>query len=117
MKTHFLFFLGWLSLGLGVLGVALPVLPTTPFVLLAAWCFLRSSPKWNQWIRQHSLFGPLIQDWEARGAIRRRTKVSAITLIAVSLSLNWWAEIPLPVKLGLTLLLSGVTLFILTRPE
>ncbi|MEC7257498.1 MAG: YbaN family protein, partial [Pseudomonadota bacterium] len=59
---------GLLSLAVGILGIFLPVLPTTPLVLLAAFCFGKGSPRLRAWILEHRRFGPMIADWEATGA-------------------------------------------------
>lgn len=72
---------GFLFLGLAILGVALPVLPTTPFLLLATWFFARSSKKWHQWLLNSELFGPIIRNWEANRCIGRRTKIVSIALM------------------------------------
>ncbi len=70
--------LGLLCVGLGALGLVLPVLPTTPFLLLAAWFFARSSEKWHQWLLANETFGPVLQRWEEHRCITRRTKTFAI---------------------------------------
>ncbi len=70
--------LGFLFLGLAILGVLLPVLPGTPFLLLSAWFFARSSEKWHQWLLRSELFGPMIRNWEENRCISLRTKVVAI---------------------------------------
>lgn len=75
--------LGFLFLALAAAGVFLPVLPTTPFVLLAAACFARSSPRWHAWILANPAFGPLIRDWEARRCVTCRVKLVAITSMVV----------------------------------
>ena len=75
-----------ISLGLGALGAALPLLPTTPFVLAAAFCFARSSERWHAWLLAHRTFGPLIINWQEHRAISRNTKiVSVLSMIAVLL--------------------------------
>jgi len=71
--------LGFVCLGIGLLGVFLPVLPATPFVLLAAGCFARSSERWHRWLLANETFGPMIQDWEQNRCIGCRVKVIAIT--------------------------------------
>ncbi len=71
--------LGFVFIALAALGFILPVLPCTPFVLLSAWFFARSSEKWHQWLLQSELFGPMIHNWEANRCISLRTKVVAIT--------------------------------------
>ena len=71
--------LGFLMLGFAVLGVFLPLLPTTPFVLVATMFFARSSEKWHRWMLQNATFGPMIRNWEQHRCIRFRLKVVAIT--------------------------------------
>ena len=73
--------LGFLFLGLAILGIVLPVLPTTPFLLLSAWFFARSSEKWHNWLLGNATFGPIIRNWETRRCINRRTKIVSIALM------------------------------------
>lgn len=76
--------LGFLFLSLGAAGVVLPVLPTTPFILLAAWFFARSSERWHQWLLDSDMFGPMLHDWEDRRCISCRTKlVALLAMLAV----------------------------------
>ena len=109
--------LGGLFLGLGLLGVVLPVLPTTPFLLLAAGCFARSSPRLHSWLLAHPVFGPPIRNWEENGAISRKAKRlavgSMITVLGVSvvLGLSW------KVLLAQGLLIAVGSAFVLTRPD
>lgn len=83
------FLLGSLSTGLAVLGVVLPFIPATPFLLLAAWFFYRSSDKAHQWLIQHPVFGPLITDFRDHRAIRRRSKRVIVLFIWLSFLLSW----------------------------
>lgn len=73
--------LGFLFLALGFLGIPLPVLPTTPFVILAAWCFAQSSEKWHQWLLASDLFGPMLRNWEQHRCISRRAKLTALVMM------------------------------------
>jgi uncharacterized membrane protein YbaN (DUF454 family) len=74
--------IGLISLALGIAGVVLPLLPTTPFVLLSAYCFARSSPRLHDWLLGHKIFGPLIHNWEQHRAISPRAKVLAVLSMA-----------------------------------
>lgn len=96
---------GFFFVGLAVLGLLLPVLPTTPFLLLASWFFVRSSPRWNAWLLRSRWFGPFLRDWQRHRAVRLHVKVLALTLLAlvVAFSLTF-GNLPLP----LLLLLSGL---------
>lgn len=66
--------LGALAVVLALLGIALPLLPTTPFLLVAAWCFAKSSPKWHQWLLKHPLLGSFIRNWEEKRCVTRGVK-------------------------------------------
>jgi uncharacterized membrane protein YbaN (DUF454 family) len=76
--------LGFLFLSLGLLGIPLPVLPSTPFILLAAWFFARSSEKWHAWLLSSELFGPMIHNWEENRCISCRTKIVALLAMTVA---------------------------------
>ena len=80
--------LGMIALGLGIAGVVLPVLPTTPFVLLAAACFARGSQRFHDWLLAHPLFGPIIIEWNEYGSIPWRTKIVAIVLMSTTLTVS-----------------------------
>ena len=75
--------LGFLFLGIAILGVVLPLLPATPFVLLSAACFARSSEKWHQWMLANRTFGPMIRNWEQNRCISCRVKMIAIVSMIV----------------------------------
>lgn len=72
---------GWLCLALGAAGVVLPVLPTTPFVLLAAWCFSKSSKRLYSWLLSHRTFGPYIVAWEQHRVIPLHAKILSTSII------------------------------------
>lgn len=71
---YLLLSLGWIFVLLGAVGAILPLLPTTPFILLAAFCFARGSEKAHGWLLENRIFGPLLRDWENGGAISPRAK-------------------------------------------
>jgi uncharacterized membrane protein YbaN (DUF454 family) len=81
---------GTLALGLGVLGAFLPILPTTPFVLLAAACYVRCSPRFHRWLLRQPFFGTVIRDWQRQRAIPRRARRLALLMMAVSFAFSIW---------------------------
>ncbi|WP_374566578.1 YbaN family protein [Ideonella sp.] len=81
---------GALALLLGFIGVFLPLLPTTPFVLLAAFCFARGSERWERWLLAHRLWGPLVRDWRAYRAVPLRAKQLATVMMTVSSAWAAW---------------------------
>ena len=81
---------GTLALILGIIGAFLPVLPTTPFVLLAAACYAKASERFHQKLLAHKHFGPVIREWEEYGAIPLRTKKVAIGMMTLSIAVSIW---------------------------
>lgn len=109
--------LGMAAVGLAAAGVVLPILPTTPFLLVALWAFARGAPGWAERVRRHRRFGPMIREWEERGAIPRRAKATAIVFMAGSWGLLAFAAAG-PIVLGATgAVLATVAIFILRRPS
>jgi uncharacterized membrane protein YbaN (DUF454 family) len=80
---YFWIVLGLIFLALGGIGVLLPLLPTTPFVILAAACFARSSPRMHGWLLRSKVFGPLLADWEKNRCVSRNVKLLALVMMAV----------------------------------
>lgn len=95
--------LGFLFVGLGFLGIFLPLLPTTPFLLLASWLFFRSSKKFHNWLLNHKIFGKFINDYITYKAIPLKSKIIAIILI--------WSTLPISVILFIPLLSIQILLF------
>jgi uncharacterized membrane protein YbaN (DUF454 family) len=108
---------GSLSLVLGIIGIFVPLLPTTPFVLLAGWCFLRSSDRFYVWLLDHPTLGPGLKAWNEKKAIPVAAKRLAILTLSFSVLFIWTSGAPLPVKVGVTLFLVSVSVFIATRPN
>jgi len=107
---------GLVALGLGALGVALPLLPTTPFVLLAAVAFAKSSKRLHNWLLNHDIFGTLIHNWQRHGAISRRAKIASVVSMAAVLVISL-AMAAAPVVIAVQLVvLSASAFFILSRP-
>ena len=108
---------GVFALCFGAIGVLLPLLPTVPFMLLAAFCFARSSPELHRWLTTHKIFGPPIADWQAHGAIRKPAKrlatlsIGAVFLFSIALGV---APLFLVIQAAV---LCAVLTFIWSRPE
>ena len=81
---------GAASLALGIIGIVLPGLPTTPFVLLAALCWAKASPRFHHWLYHHRYFGPMVQNWDEKHAVPRRAKYFAFAMMTFSCLLLLW---------------------------
>lgn len=112
-----IFIIGILSVAFGAIGVFLPVLPTTPFILLAALCFLKSSEKSHDWIYRQPLFGKALRDWEKNHSIAKPTKLLAISAIVFSIIVIWLKVGDSRIKYSVTILLLIVSAFISTRND
>ena len=108
---------GWICVGLGAIGAVLPLLPTVPFLLLAAFCFARSSEKVHRWLVEHPKLGPPIADWQSSGSIRRKVKWMATASIIVSFAIPALMGVRPMVLAIQAVALICVSLFIWTRPE
>jgi uncharacterized membrane protein YbaN (DUF454 family) len=88
MRRILLIMVGWLCVVLATLGVVLPLLPTTPFLLLAAWCFARSSPRFHHWLLHRSWFGSYLRHWQAHRALPKGAKPKAVALIVTTFAIS-----------------------------
>lgn len=110
-------FLGLLCLAIGVVGIVVPLLPTVPLILLAAFCFARSSERLHSWLISHPRFGPMIDDWHSRGAISPRVKrISTISVLAV-IGISIAMDLRLLILIIQAVTLGCVMIFIWTRPD
>lgn len=116
IKKRFLILVGWLAVILAFLGVILPVLPTTPFLLLAAWCFSRSSPRFHYWLLYRSWFGGYIRHWQSNKALPKGTKPKAIIIILITFSFSIWVVDFWWLKIGLFALLCWLVIFMYRLP-
>jgi hypothetical protein len=94
---------GSVSLVLGLIGVVLPGLPTTPFILLAAACYARASPRLHAWLLNHRWMGPMLRDWERDRSLTRRTKTVAVVSMTLMIALSAWGFQGRPVLQGVLL--------------
>ena len=116
MKRAFFVGCGSISLGLGIAGIFLPLLPTTPFLLLASACFLRGSERLHRWLLSHGRLGKYIRDFEAGRGIPARAKVVAIAMMWISIAFAV-ELVGHPVAAGAMLLVAtAVTIYLLRLP-
>ena len=114
----FLFILGWLLFAVGFVGAFVPVLPTTPLMLLALWCFARSSDRVHDWLYTHKLFGPPLQLWHEHRVIPLAAKVVAVCFMLISLFyLFVFLTTPVWVKVIMLTSMAIGCWFILTKPS
>lgn len=113
----FLFALGVVATILGLIGVVLPLLPTVPFILLAAWCFLKSSDRAYRLLRSQKHLDLVLTDWEQHRRIRRKAKYLAISMIIASAVFMSFKVANLAIKVPVLGVLFVVSLFIATRNE
>ena len=115
-KRIFYLLLGWFSLITGIIGIFLPLLPTTPLVLLAAWCFSKSSERFHTWLLNHKFFGPIVNDWQSNDGIPRKSRNRAIIFMWLGMAISilmvsrFWATI------GLVCIGIGVSIYLLRMP-
>lgn len=108
--------LGLTFTGIGIVGVFVPGLPTTVFILIATYFFARSSPRFYNWLMNHRLFGPLVRDWRAGRGLSARAKALAVTTLAATIGLSAFL-LPAPALKAVVVLCGlGVALYLLTRP-
>ena len=112
----FLIIAGGISLGLGILGMFLPVIPTTPFLLLTAWCWLKGSPRLHQWLMSHPRLGPYIKDFQENRQIPLRVKTVSIATLWLTITASIILVHPLWLRILLTAIAIGVTIHILSFP-
>ncbi len=106
---------GSVSLVLGLIGVLLPGLPTTPFVLLAAACYAKASPRLHAALLQHRLTGPLLRDWEKHRSLTRRTKTVAVVSMLVMVSFSIWSFQHRPIAQAVLVVLGVIGAWVVLR--
>ncbi len=116
MRVGF-FILGILMLALVVIGAFLPVMPTTIFLILATWCFGKSSPRLEAWMLDHPRFGPSLRQWREQGAVPRKAKWFAATGMALGYAIFWIEAKPnWPLASFVAAIMMGAAAYVLSRP-
>ena len=108
---------GLFALALGAIGVVLPLLPTTPFVLLASFAFAKASPRLQKMLQDHQVFGPILADWRAHGAIATRYKCLALGMMAATFGISLVWGLPSHILIIQAVCMLGAAAFILSRPS
>ena len=118
MIRYLLIFCGALSLALGTIATFMPLLPTPPFIFLAAACWAKASPRFHNWLYHHRLFGSILQNWENNGAVPRKVKFFTIGMMTVSCLFMFW-QFPERWWIGVisTVCCSCVAVWMWLRPE
>lgn len=113
----FYFSLGWVMVTLGVIGLILPLMPGAVFLIAAAWCFARSSPRLEAWLLDHPTFGKPLRDWRATGAIPRSGKAMACVGMTMGFGAFWYSVHPsLPLAAGVAVVFLACAAYVVSRP-
>lgn len=112
------FILAWVFFALGAIGVVLPVLPTTPFMILALWAFAKSSKRFHNWLYRHRLFGPPLQKWEEHRVIPLSAKILSISMMTASFAyIVFFRQLNIYIILFTAIVMLYGMWFILTKPS
>jgi uncharacterized membrane protein YbaN (DUF454 family) len=109
--------IGFVSLALAAIGIVVPLLPTTPLVLVSAIAFANSSERLHQWLLDHNVFGPLIANWRRHGAISRPAKIASLVSMVAIVVISLLVAVPTYVIVIQVLVLGAVATFIVSRPQ
>tara|TARA_Y100001968_G_C19058260_1_gene572494 strand:+ start:273 stop:641 length:369 start_codon:yes stop_codon:yes gene_type:complete len=115
-KKSILFTLGMIFIGFAYIGIILPGLPTTPFILLAVYFFSKSSNKMENWILNHKLFGDFIYNWKKNRAISKKSKIYAIISILITFSITIYKAFSIQIDLIFVIICLLLCSYIITRP-
>ncbi|MEH2626097.1 uncharacterized membrane protein YbaN (DUF454 family) [Bradyrhizobium sp. AZCC 1719] len=111
------FSLGWVMVVLGVIGLVMPLMPGTVFLIVAVACFARSSPRFEAWLLDHPTFGKPLRDWRAAGAIPRSAKAMACVGMTIGFVVFWYSVEPsLPLAVGVAVMFLACAVYVVSRP-
>ena len=117
MKKTILISLGWLCVGLGFVGVLVPGIPTTIFLIIALWAFTKSSKKLRHWLLNHKRFGPILNNWQEHKVVPRRAKILMVVLMSLAVILFYYSSQSLILTIGLIIILVSVAIYVISLPS
>ena len=117
MKRIILISLGWLCVGLGFVGVFVPGIPTTIFLIIALWAFTKSSAKLRHWLLNHKRFGPILHNWQEHKVVPRRAKILMVVLMSLAVILFYYSLQSLILTIGLIIILVSVAIYVNSLPS
>ena len=117
MKRTILISLGWLCVGLGFVGVFVPGIPTTIFLIIALWAFTKSSEKLRHWLLNHKRFGPILNNWQEHKVVPRRAKILMVVLMSLAVILFYYSLQSLILTIGLIIILISVAIYVISLPS
>ena len=117
MKRIVFLLLGWLCVGLAFVGIFLPGIPTTPFLLVALWAFAKSSKRFHSWLLNHKKFGPILQNWESHKVVPRKAKIVMVILQIAAVVILHYSLNNIIITIGVAILLICVALYVISLPS
>ena len=117
MKRILLISLGWLCVGLGFVGIFVPGIPTTIFLIIALWAFTKSSEKLRHWLLNHKRFGPILNNWQEHKVVPRRAKILMVVLMSLAVILFYYSLQSLILTIGLIIILVSVAIYVISLPS
>ena len=117
MKRTLLISLGLLCVGLGFVGVFIPGIPTTIFLIIALWAFTKSSEKLRHWLLNHKRFGPILNNWQEHKVVPRRAKMLMVILMTLAVILFYYSLQSLILTIGLIIILVSVAIYVISLPS
>ena len=117
MKRTILISLGLLCVGLGFVGVFVPGIPTTIFLIIALWAFTKSSEKLRHWLLNHKRFGPILNNWQEHKVVPRRAKILMVVLMSLAVILFYYSSQSLILTIGLIIILVSVAIYVISLPS
>jgi len=117
MKRTILISLGLLCVGLGFIGVFVPGVPTTIFLIIALWAFTKSSEKLRHWLLNHKRFGPILNNWQEHKVVPRRAKILMVVLMSLAVILFYYSLQSLILTIGLIIILVSVAIYVISLPS